>query len=225
MSSGIWFQHIYYSKARDMARFGLLCAANGNWNGTPVLSDPTYLNDMKNTSNPYNLSYGYLWWLNGKLSFMVPQSQFVFSGNLIPNAPPDMYCALGKYDQKIYIVPSLDIVVVRMGNAGTSAALALSAYDNVLWGKIMDMYCTTSIEKIASKNIQVFPNPATDVVYIESSDFDPNEKITIEDILGKKHEENITKENISRVKINLSTLNKGVYFIRGNHWQQKLIVD
>ena len=225
MVSGFWFDHVYYSKARDMARFGLLCAANGNWNGTPVLSDPTYLNDMKNTSNPYNLSYGYLWWLNGKANFMVPQTQFVFSGSLIPNAPADMYCALGKYDQKIYIVPSLDIVVVRMGNAATTAALALSAYDNVLWEKIMDMYCATSLETIVQKNIKVFPNPASDVIYIESVNFDSNEKITVTDVLGKIYEVNITKETASRIKIDVSGLNEGVYFVGGNSWRQKILIE
>jgi Beta-lactamase/Secretion system C-terminal sorting domain len=225
MGSGFWFDHIYYSKARDMARFGLLCAANGNWNGTPVISDFTYLNAMKSTSNSYNLSYGYLWWLNGKSSFMIPQSQLVFSGSLIPNAPADMYCALGKYDQKIYIVPSLDIVVVRIGYAGTNAALALSAYDNVLWEKIMDMYCTTSIEESANKDTRVFPNPASDIVYIEAAYFDKNEEITATDVFGKVYELNVTKETTSRIKIDVSKLSRGVYFVKGTNWQQKIIVD
>lgn len=225
MGSGFWFDHVYYSKPRDMARFGLLCAANGNWNGTPVLSDPTYLNDMKNSSNPHNLSYGYLWWLNGKSSFMVPQTQLVFSGSLIPNAPADMYCALGKYDQKIYIVPSLDIVVVRMGNAATTQALALSAYDDVLWGKIMDMYCTTSIETITTKNSKAFPNPTTDVIYIESDYFDSNETIIVTDVLGKIWEVGITQETTSRIKIDMNGLSKGVYFVKGRNWQQKIVME
>jgi len=105
MGTGFWFNHIFYSRARDMARFGLLALANGNWNGTQVINNPSYITAMKNTSNPYNLSYGYLWWLNGKSSCMVPQSQLVIPSSLIPNAPADMYCALGKYDQKIYVVP------------------------------------------------------------------------------------------------------------------------
>ena len=225
MGSGFWLQHVYYSKARDMARFGLLCAANGVWNGTPVMNDPTYLVDMKNTSNPYNLSYGYLWWLNGKPSFMVPQSQFVFNGSLIPNAPADMYCALGKYDQKIYIAPSLDLIVVRMGNAATNTALALSTYDNVLWGKIMDMYCTTSLETTATKNIKVFPNPAAGTVYIETGSFAADEEITVTDLLGKTKSVTFTKEGVTRIKINLSELNTGIYFIKGKDWQRRIVIE
>ena len=164
MQSGWWYNGTFFSTARDMARFGLFALANANWNNNLIISQPVYLNNMKNTSNPYNHSYGYLWWLNGKISFMLPQSQFVFQGYLIPNAPPDMYAALGKFDQKIYIVPSKNMVVIRMGNAATTNALALSTFDNVLWEKIMNLDCKISLNQISenTKLINVFPNPVTD---------------------------------------------------------------
>lgn len=54
---------------------------------------------------------------------MVPTVQTVFSGMLIPNAPTDMYSALGKNDQKIYVVPSQNLVVIRMGNAAGGTTL------------------------------------------------------------------------------------------------------
>jgi len=47
-----------------------------------------------------------------------------------------MYCALGKNDQKIYIVPSKKLVIVRMGNAADDDNFALSPFDNDLWTKI-----------------------------------------------------------------------------------------
>jgi len=47
-----------------------------------------------------------------------------------------MYAALGKNDQKIYIVPSKKLVVVRMGEAADEANFALSTFDNELWEKI-----------------------------------------------------------------------------------------
>jgi hypothetical protein len=81
-----------------------------------------------------------LWWLNGKTSYHLPQSQFQFNGSLIPSGPDDMYCALGKNDQKIYIVPSLKMVVIRMGDAADNVNLALSDFDNVLWQKINALY-------------------------------------------------------------------------------------
>ena len=80
--------------------------------------------------------YGYLWWLNGKSSYHLPQTQIEFNGTLIPNAPADMYAALGKNDQKIYIVPSKKLVIIRMGDAGDGENFALSNFDNDLWEKL-----------------------------------------------------------------------------------------
>jgi CubicO group peptidase (beta-lactamase class C family) len=137
--SGAWIQNgglsVYWSNTRSMARFGLMMYAKGKWNSTQILNE-NYLNAATNTSQNINQSYGYLWWLNGKSGYHLPQSQFEFSGSLIPNAPSDMYCALGKDDQKIYIVPSKKLVIIRMGNSADETNFALSDFDNVLWGKI-----------------------------------------------------------------------------------------
>ncbi|WP_396164849.1 hypothetical protein [Flavobacterium sp.] len=47
-----------------------------------------------------------------------------------------MYCALGKNDRKIYVIPSRKLVIIRMGEAADSTNLALSNFDEVLWQKI-----------------------------------------------------------------------------------------
>jgi CubicO group peptidase (beta-lactamase class C family) len=119
-----------------MARFGLLLLNKGTWNGTAILADETYFNTQINTSQNLNLSYGYLTWLNGKTSYMLPNLQNVFNGAMMPNAPADMYAALGKNDQKIYVVPSQNLVIIRMGNSAGNSQLALSSFDNELWGKL-----------------------------------------------------------------------------------------
>jgi CubicO group peptidase (beta-lactamase class C family) len=126
---------IYASNTRSMARFGLLVYAKGKWENAQIVSE-AFLNEATNTSQNINESYGYLWWLNGKSSFHLPQSQLEFPGTLIPNAPSDMYAALGKNDQKLYIVPSKKLVIVRMGDVADGENFALSNFDNELWGKI-----------------------------------------------------------------------------------------
>ena len=126
--------NVFFSDARSMARFGLLMLNQGKWENTPVLKDKAYFNAQTNTSQKFNLSYGYLTWLNGKSSYMLPQTQRVFPGPMIPNAPDDLYQAFGKNDQKIYVLPSRRLVVVRMGEK-TSDAL-LSGFDDELWGKL-----------------------------------------------------------------------------------------
>lgn len=137
--TGTWIQtenaNVYWSTTRSMARFGLLISANGTWEDTQIIPE-NFLNEATSTSQNINEAYGYLWWLNGKSSYRLPQSQLQFSGELVPNTPQDMYCALGKNDQKIYIVPSKDLVVIRMGNAADTDNFALSSFDNELWEKI-----------------------------------------------------------------------------------------
>ncbi|MFM2138557.1 MAG: hypothetical protein RJA57_864 [Bacteroidota bacterium] len=138
--NGLWvrsgYNNVYFSNPRSMARFGLLMLNRGKWEQTPILRDTVYFDAQVNTSQPLNLSYGYLTWLNGKASHMLPTLQAVFSGYVVPNAPADMYAALGKNDQKIYVVPSQKLVVVRMGESAGNVQLAVSSFDNELWGKL-----------------------------------------------------------------------------------------
>lgn len=137
--TGTWFQtgdfSVYYSNTRSMARFGLLAFNKGTWNTTRIVNEDFFINSI-NTSQNINKAYGYLWWLNGKSSYHLPQSQFEFQGKLIPNAPNDLYAALGKNDQKIYISPSKKLVIIRMGESSEGTNFALSNFDNELWGKI-----------------------------------------------------------------------------------------
>jgi CubicO group peptidase (beta-lactamase class C family) len=138
--NGLWirngFNNVLYSNARSMARFGLLLLNKGKWDQTPIITDTSYFNAQVNSSQAINPSYGYLTWLNGKSTYMTPIFQTVFTGMLVPNAPPDMYCALGKNDQKIYVVGSQKLVVIRMGESSGTPALALSGFDNELWGRL-----------------------------------------------------------------------------------------
>lgn len=132
--SGLWLNDVYYSRARDMARFGLLILARGTWNGTAILRDTAYFRQMTTPSQSLNRSYGYLWWLNGQTSYKLPgPQQLTFPGPLIPTAPPDLFAALGKNDQKIYVVPSLGLVVVRQGKEAGDVGLALTSFDADLW--------------------------------------------------------------------------------------------
>jgi CubicO group peptidase (beta-lactamase class C family) len=141
--NGTWLQSgnnsIYVSTTRSMARFGLLMSTKGKWGNTIILNE-AYFNTATNTSQNINLGYGYLWWLNGKTSYHLPQSQLQFSGSLIHSAPNDMYMALGKNDQKIYIIPSKKMVVIRMGDSADNADLALTNFDELLWQKISALY-------------------------------------------------------------------------------------
>lgn len=161
---GGWFD-TYISRTRDMARFGLLLLARGTWNGTPLLTDTAYFGQMTRPSQTFNRAYGYLTWLNGQSSYMHPAGQLVFPGPLAPDAPADLYAALGKDDQKIYVVPSLGLVVVRQGEAAAGRLLGPSSFDNELWIRLMRVLGPTGTADAATANsVALYPNPATATV-------------------------------------------------------------
>ena len=145
MTGGAWINSdglsVYWSTTRNMARFGLLSLNQGKWDGNTIVNS-AYFNQATTTSQNLNQAYGYLWWLNGKSTYRLPGLQLQFNGTLIPNAPSDMYAALGKNDQKIYVIPSMKMVIIRMGEVANpeNPTFALSGFDNELWDKINDLY-------------------------------------------------------------------------------------
>ncbi|MEO6302230.1 MAG: serine hydrolase [Bacteroidia bacterium] len=206
--SGTWFQQVYYSKARDMARFGLLNLNKGVWNTDTIMKDSLYFKDMINTSQNFNLAYGYLWWLNGKATFMNPGLQLVLNGPLIPNCPGDMFAALGKNDQKIYVVPSTKMVVIRQGNSAENVTFALSNFDNNLWDYINKLNCNTSsiIENELAQQVAIYPNPAQDVITVRSDV--PLSSVSITNSMGQQFEAKMVNN-----KIDISQMKKGLYFL------------
>jgi len=79
-----------YMTPRAMARFGLLCLNNGNWNGTQIVSEEWV--NLITTIHVHNPKYGYLFWLN-----------------------PHYYYAAGFLGQRIFVIPDKQIIVVFTG--------------------------------------------------------------------------------------------------------------
>jgi CubicO group peptidase (beta-lactamase class C family) len=87
--------------ARGMGRIGLLALHKGEWNGQRVIP-ADWLKESIAPSQEMNPSYGYLWWNNTAKKW--------------PNVPKDAFAALGRWDNNILIVPSLDLVVIRQSD-------------------------------------------------------------------------------------------------------------
>ena len=128
---------IFHSDTRSMARFGLLALNHGQWQDKQIIPK-NYFDEAIRSSQTLNPSYGYFWWLNGQSKYMLPSTQTIFPGPLIQAAPSDMYAAMGASDQRLYIVPSKKMVVVRMGESSNPSQpnFALSGFDETLWTKI-----------------------------------------------------------------------------------------
>lgn len=213
--TGLWLNGVFYSTARRMARFGLLALNNGIWGNDTVLHDPAFVQAMSTSSQNLNNAYGYLWWLNGKSSFMLPTVQTVFNGPIIPNAPADMFCALGKDDQKIYVVPGRHMVVIRQGSsAGTTPVLALSSFDNELWRYIDSLDCGPAgigtTRQLAP--FRIFPNPATDELRITASR--PMHQVQVLDMTGRCVYSAQPAGGTDKWTIPVQRLPAGVYLIR-----------
>ena len=147
------YNNIYYSVPRSFARFGLLVSNHGAWGTDTIMHDTGYFNQMVNTSQNINLSYGYLWWLNGKASYHIPQTQLQFPGPLVPDAPADMFAALGKNNQILNIVPSLGLVFIRMGNSMDSTSLEVSNQaDDSIWVRLNAAMCSSLPIKLLGFN-------------------------------------------------------------------------
>lgn len=162
--------NVFYSRPRVMARFGLLMLNEGNWNGTPILSDANYFQQMITSSQSLNEAYGYLWWLNSGNSFRLPQIDFTFNGKPMPDAPSSMYSAMGKNGQIINVYPEQNMVVVRIGDAPTNEVFFVpNAYNNEICKYINYIACTTeSVKDIETNTDWIFPNPVKDQLFINS---------------------------------------------------------
>ena len=125
---------------RELFRYGTFMLANCSWKGKTLLQDDKYKSDMLNSSQDINPSYGYLWWLNGKESHMVPPKPNIFNYSIVATAPDDMYFAYGFLDQKLFVVPSMDLVVVRLGLAPHNIITLDNPFDEQLWERIMEVF-------------------------------------------------------------------------------------
>ncbi|MGE0562740.1 MAG: serine hydrolase [Flavobacteriales bacterium] len=213
MNSGFWLpfgdNSFYFSKARDMARFGLLTLNKGMWGSTVVLDDSLYYYQMLNSSQSINPSYGYLWWLNGKSSFIAPGSTTSYPFSIAPNSPADMFSAAGSQGQYISVSPSQNMVVIRQGESNSNDLASLSLLDNI-WYKLLHMSCgTTSINSFDNENINIYPNPAKNIVYIKGLEQKKGSiKLTLTDVTGKT-----IKTANNQFELQLNNLQQGIYFL------------
>ena len=89
-----------WATPRDWAKFGLLFLHNGNWDGEQILN-ASYVDFVKSPTNSSYGAYGGQFWLN--------------AGGSYPEVPRDMFYCNGYQGQQVAIIPSKDLVVVRMG--------------------------------------------------------------------------------------------------------------
>ena len=108
-ASGTYVGSSYmYASPRDWAKFGILYLNNGNWKGEQLLPENWAEYVSTATPNAPTAEYGAHFWRNGN-SYV--EDQYVY----YPDAPSDLYSANGFEGQRVFIIPSKDMVIVRLG--------------------------------------------------------------------------------------------------------------
>lgn len=106
-----------FATAPEWAKFGYLFLRNGEWDGQQVIPE-RWVRESTRPSQFNNENYGYLWWLNT-------------NGEVWKDVPADAYQAEGASENHVYVVPSLNLVVVRLGET-----VGFAWKDNVFLGTI-----------------------------------------------------------------------------------------
>ena len=89
-----------YATSRDWARFGLLYYQDGIWKGDTIL--PKGWVAYTRTPAPASKGeYGAHFWLN--------------QAKVLPDAPEDLFSCEGHHGQRVFIIPSRNLVIVRLG--------------------------------------------------------------------------------------------------------------
>ena len=167
---------------------------------------------MTNSSQDLNPAYGYLWWLNGKESYIAPSSPMSIPGPIAPNAPDDLITAAGAQGQFISISKSSGMIMIRQGLSEDKSLAALPMIDEI-WLRISafeDESCQTitSVSEETLGSVIIYPNPANRKIQISGIETGSEYAISLIDNSGKKL---MTRHNQSIIDI--SSIQQGNYFI------------
>jgi len=103
-ASGLFVASSYsYGSTRDWARFGMLFLNNGIFEGDTVLN-PEWVEYMRTPAPASDGKYAATFWLEEPLE-----------ERALVDVPDDIFFADGFLGQRVYIIPSKELVVVRMG--------------------------------------------------------------------------------------------------------------
>jgi CubicO group peptidase (beta-lactamase class C family) len=115
LAGGAWLT------ARDWLRFGRLLLQDGRWDGEQVL--PAGLLDSLTTPTAASPGYGLTVWLNAPVPPDAPFFEHAPpslrpdgpQGMVYDDGPDDLFMAAGLFNQRLYVIPSREMVVVRFG--------------------------------------------------------------------------------------------------------------
>lgn len=107
-----------FMTARDWATFGEFVRQGGKWKGKDILDGKLLATCFQGTDQ--NPSYGLTWWLKKPISAELRRKAPILASEWadVANAdwlPADLVAACGAGKQRLYVIPSRKLVIVRQG--------------------------------------------------------------------------------------------------------------
>jgi len=104
-ATGVFVGSSYlYASARDWARLGQMMINDGVLNGHRIVSADWVARSTRPNNSQNETAYGFQWWLNRG------DEQLRW-----PDLPEESYAAQGNRQQNMMVIPSADLVIVRLG--------------------------------------------------------------------------------------------------------------
>ncbi len=105
------------ASCRDLARFGYLYLRGGRWAGGVQVVPQGWIEESLQPSTELNVAYGFMWWLNRSGHWVLPSSptRNEGDGQLAPEAPEQVFAAIGAFGQFVVVDPTTESVWVRLG--------------------------------------------------------------------------------------------------------------
>ncbi len=190
---------------REWMKFGKLLLQKGSWNGIQIID--SLLIDELFTSDGPNIGHGKFLWLNdmgGQGDFpaqVAPPGSL--GGFIYHDGYLDIIGALGAGKNRMYIIPSLKMVVLRQ------TLNEDDGFDDHTFLSFLLSETISSTEEVRPKNVSIYPNPVSDELIIKNMPGNKNGAIINMNGLVLQ-----TFNQINDSVINVSSLPKGIYFLK-----------
>ncbi|MFV8753281.1 serine hydrolase domain-containing protein [Nannocystaceae bacterium ST9] len=122
------------ASCRDLARFGYLYLRGGRWAGGVQVVPEAWVAESITPSTDLNSAYGFMWWLNRPGHWVLPSAPLrdEGEGQIAPQAPEEVFAAIGAFGQFIVVDPTSESVWVRLGPTDLADATGVGKLDD-LW--------------------------------------------------------------------------------------------
>lgn len=126
--------------ARDWAVFGEFMRLGGTWNGKQIVRKELLAECLQGTKQ--NPAYGLTWWLKRPVPDSILRQIPILQremGDIVKSEwlPDELFMAAGAGKQRLYVIPSMKLVIVRQGDLLKSRRFSDGAFlDRLLRGQV-----------------------------------------------------------------------------------------